>query len=355
VKPHRAGACPSRWPLAAGLVGGVAADAALGDPRTGHPVALFGRVAVALEDRLYADSAPRGAAYAAACLALAIAPALAVARLTRGRPWLALAATAAGTWTVTGARSLSTEAARIQRYLEAGDLDAARAALPALCGRDPHGLGEKEIARAVIESVAENTADALVSPLTWGALAGLPGLLGYRAVNTLDSMVGHRTPRLARFGTAAARLDDVANWAPARLTAVLAAACAPAVGGRPGSTWRTALRYGRRHPSPNAGWPEAAFAGALGLRLGGDAAYAGVAEHRPELGDGRAPEPADIARAVRLSRAVTFASTVTAATLATVLPRPTHPGQSRKGSEPASAVVTVGAPATGPPGRRGRG
>jgi adenosylcobinamide-phosphate synthase len=331
VKPHRAGARPRRWPLAVGLTAGVAADAALGDPRAGHPVALFGRAAAALEDRLYADSAPRGAAYAAACLALATAPALVAARLTRGRPWLALTATAAATWTVTGARSLATEAARIQRYLEAGDLDAARAALPALCGRDPRGLAEKEIARAVIESVAENTADALVSPLTWGALAGLPGLLGYRAVNTLDAMVGHRTPRLARFGTAAARLDDVANWAPARLTALLA--CAPAVGGRPGSTWRTALRYGRRHPSPNAGWPEAAFAGALGLRLGGDAAYAGVAEHRPELGTGRAPEPADIARAIRLSRAVTLAATVTAATLAAALPRPAHPGQSRKGSE----------------------
>ncbi len=321
MKPHRAGTCPRRWPLAAGLAAGVAADAALGDPRTGHPVALFGRAAAVLEDRLYADSAPRGAAYAAACLALATAPAVAAARLTRGRPWLTLTATAAATWAVTGARSLGTEAARIQRHLEAGDLDAARAALPALCGRDPDGLGEKEIARAVIESVAENTADALVSPLAWGALAGLPGLLGYRAVNTLDAMVGHRTPRLARFGTAAARLDDVANWVPARLTALLAAACAPTVGGRPGSTWRTALRYGRRHPSPNAGWPEAAFAGALRLCLGGDAAYAGVAEHRPELGDGRAPEPADIARAIRLSRAVTLAATVTATTLAAALSR----------------------------------
>jgi adenosylcobinamide-phosphate synthase len=308
-----------RWPLAAGLLAGVAADAAFGDPRRGHPVALFGRAAGALETRLYADSRLRGAGYAAACLGLAAAPALAAGRLTRGRPRAALAATAAATWAVIGARSLTGEARRIGAALRDGDLPAARAALPALCGRDPAGLGAGEISRAVIESVAENCGDAVVSPLFWGSVTGLTGLLGYRAVNTLDAMVGHRSARLARFGTASARLDDVANWAPARLTALLAAACAPAAGGRPGAAWRAARRYGRRHPSPNAGHCEAAFAGALGIRLGGSNTYDGVTEHRPELGEGRAPEPADIDRAVRLCQAVTVAAAAAAALAAVAL------------------------------------
>jgi adenosylcobinamide-phosphate synthase len=308
-----------RWPLPAGLLAGVAADALLGDPRRGHPVAAFGRAAAALEARLYADSTRRGAGYTAACVALAAAPALAAARLTRRRPWAALAAVTAATWAVTGAKSLAGEARQIGRALEAGDLDAARARLPSLCGRDPHGLDEQEISRAVVESVAENSGDAIVSPLAWGAAGGVTGLLAYRAINTLDAMVGYRSPRLARFGAASARLDDVANWLPARLTALLAAACAPVVGGRPAVAWRVARRYGSQHPSPNAGHCEAAFAGALGLRLGGASSYDGVAERRPELGEGRAPRVADIERAARLCQAVTAASAVTAALAAAAL------------------------------------
>jgi adenosylcobinamide-phosphate synthase len=304
------------WPRAAGLVAGVLADALTGDPSRGHPVSAFGSVAAALEHRMYADSRLRGAGYAAACVLAAVAPAAAAGRLSRRRPWLDLAATAAATWTVTGARSLAGEAAAIGRELERGDLAAARAALPRLCGRDPSGLGEKEIARAVLESVAENSSDAIVAPLLWGAAGGPAALAAYRAVNTLDAMVGHRTARLVRFGWAAARADDVASWAPARLTALLTAACAPVAGGRPAAAWRTAVRYGPRHPSPNAGWCEAAFAGALGVRLGGTNFYAGTTEHRPELGSGRAPEAADIARAIRLCRAVTAASAVVSAALA---------------------------------------
>jgi adenosylcobinamide-phosphate synthase len=307
------------WPLAGGIVAGVAADALLGDPQRGHPVALFGRAAQAVEDRLYADSTLRGAGYTAACVLLAVAPALAVGRLTRRRPWLALAATAAVTWTVTGARSLTGEAERIGQALRDGHVEAARARLPSLCGRDPNGLDEKAIARAVVESVAENSGDAIVSPLVWGALTGITGLAGYRAVNTLDAMVGYRSPRLARFGTASARLDDVANWGPARLTALLTIACAPLVGGRPAQVWQAVRRYGSQHPSPNAGWCESAFAGALGVRLGGTNSYGGAVEQRPELGAGRAPETADIARAVRLSRAVTIAATAVTALLAVIL------------------------------------
>jgi adenosylcobinamide-phosphate synthase len=308
-----------RWPLPAGLLAGVAADALLGDPRRGHPVAAFGRAAGAIETRLYADSTLRGAGYTAACVALAAAPALAATRLTRRRPWAALAAVTAATWAVTGARSLAGEARRIGRALQDGDLAAARAALPGLCGRDPDGLDALQISRAVVESVAENSGDAIVSPLMWGAAGGVTGLLAYRAINTLDAMVGYRSPRLARFGTASARLDDVANWLPARLTALLAAACAPVVGGRPAHAWRIARQYGAQHPSPNAGYCEAAFAGALGLRLGGANSYDGIAERRPELGEGRAPQVADIERAARLCQAVTAAAAVTAALAAVAL------------------------------------
>jgi adenosylcobinamide-phosphate synthase len=313
VRPRAAG-----WPAAAGILAGAVGDALLGDPRRGHPVALFGRVAQATGDRVYADSRLRGAGYAAGCVLAAAAPAAVAQRLTRGRPWLRLAATAAALWTVTGARSLATEAERVSAALRSGDLPAARAILPSLCGRDPAQLDETELARAAVESVAENTSDAVVAPLVWGVLAGLPGLVGYRAVNTLDAMVGYRSPRYARFGWAAARLDDVANWTPARLTGMLTAACSPAVGGRPAATWRAMRWYGGRHPSPNAGRCEAAFAGALGVRLGGTNSYAGAAEHRPGLGQGRAPEPDDIRRAVRLCRAVTIATTVAAAAAAAI-------------------------------------
>ena len=338
------------WPLAAGLAAGVALDALLGDPRRGHPVAAFGRAAAALEARDYADSRLRGAAHAAACVLAVAAPAALLHRRTRGRPPSQAAAAALAVWAVTGARSLHLAAERSMVALAANDLASARRVLPSLCGRDPAGLGATEMARAVIESVAENTCDAVVAPLLWGAVAGLPGLAAYRAVNTLDAMVGYRSPRYLRFGWASARLDDAANWVPARVTAALTIACAPiasatiktqtqtqmvplpgtsaqgppAEGHRlPGpaaAAMRAVLRDGARHPSPNAGRCEAAFAGALGLRLGGTNVYGGVTEVRPELGDGRAPEPADIRRAIRLSRAVTAAATGLAVLIALGFP-----------------------------------
>jgi adenosylcobinamide-phosphate synthase len=229
--------------------------------------------------------------------------------------WLA-AATAAGTWTVLGGRSLAAEAEAVAAHLERGDLPAAREQLTHLVGRQTDTLDEAEIARAVIESLAENTSDAVVAPLLWGALAGLPGLLGYRAVNTLDAMVGHHSPRYENFGWAAARADDGANYLPARLTALLAAAVAPLAGGSGRGALAVARADGHRHPSPNAGVAEAAFAGALGLRLGGRNDYRSHVEERPVLGGGRAPRPDDIARAVRLSRAVTLAAALACAGLA---------------------------------------
>jgi adenosylcobinamide-phosphate synthase len=284
-----------------GLLAGVALDALTGDPRRGHPVAAFGRAAGALERRLYADSKARGAVFAVVCVAGAAALGIAGRRRT-----------ALLTWAVLGGTSLAREGRAMGRSLEYGDLAAARARLPHLCGRDPAALDEPELTRATVESIAENTSDAAVAPLLWGAALGAPGLAAYRAVNTLDAMVGHRSPRYANFGWAAARTDDVANWVPARLTGLLTVVCAPLVGGSPRAAYRVLRRDGARHPSPNAGRCEAAFAGALGVRLGGVNVYGTRTEHRPGLGEGRAPEPDDIRRAVRLSRAVTLASALLA-------------------------------------------
>ena len=294
------------WPVAAGLAAGLAADAVLADPRRGHPVAGFGTVAGALERRTYRDSRAQGAAFASVLTAgTALLGAVAVAG--RG-PSSRAAVTAVATWAVVGGTSLRREAVVMQRLLDDGDLDGARQRLSHLCGRDPSQLDAAGLARATVESVAENTSDAVVGPLVWGALGGVPGLLAYRAVNTLDAMVGHRSPRYERFGWAAARTDDLANLLPARLSAGLAVVLAPVVGGRPRSAVRVWRRDGHKHPSPNAGPVEAAFAGALGRTLGGRLAYADRVEDRPLLGDGPAPEVADIARAARLSAAVALAA-----------------------------------------------
>ncbi|MQA95050.1 MAG: cobalamin biosynthesis protein [Streptosporangiales bacterium] len=305
---------------AAGLVLGVAADAVFGDPVRGHPVALFGRAAAALERGTYADSRARGMAYVAACAGAAAGLGALAHAATRRSPLARAAVTAAATWAVLGGTSLGREGRGMARRLERGDLAGARDRLSYLCARDPAGLDEKDLARATVESVAENTSDAVVAPLLWGAVGGVPGLLGYRAINTLDAMVGYRSPRHLRFGWAAARLDDLVNLVPARVTGLLTVACAPVAGGRPGEVWRVLRRDGARHPSPNAGRCEAAAAGALGVRLGGANRYGDRVEHRPELGDGRPPRPADIHRAVRLAAAVGLAATALAAGLA-LLPR----------------------------------
>ena len=300
-------------PTAAGLALGAVADGLLGDPRRRHPVAGFGTAALAVERRLWRDSRAAGSLHATGLTAGAAGLGSVLGLATRGRPAARTLVTAAATWTVLGGTSLARAATTMQTHLDAGDLAGARAALPALAGRDPAALDAAGLARATVESVAENTSDAAVAPLFWGAVAGLPGLLGYRAVNTLDAMVGHRSPRYARFGWAAARTDDVANWLPARLTAALTVVCAPAVGGSASGALRTWLRDGAAHPSPNSGRCEAALAGALGLRLGGRNVYGSRVEDRPLLGDGRPPAPADIGRAVRLSRAVWVGAAVLAA------------------------------------------
>ncbi|MGH3315640.1 MAG: adenosylcobinamide-phosphate synthase CbiB, partial [Nocardioidaceae bacterium] len=251
-----------------GLVLGYVLDAVLGDPRRHHPVALLGRAALALEQRVYADSVIRGGAHWTVCVTLPVAASALISR-TRGRTLT----TALLTWVVLGQRSLVAEGHALADSLERSDLTGARSRLPSLCGRDPSALDGDGLARAGVESLAENTSDAVVAPLLWGAILGAPGLVGYRVVNTLDAMVGHRSARYRRFGRVAAQADDLANLLPARATAVLTCAAAPIVGGSPSAAWRVWRRDGRRHPSPNAGQCEAAAAGALGVRLGGENVY----------------------------------------------------------------------------------
>lgn len=297
----------SSWPVAVGLATGLVADQLFADPRRGHPVAGFGQFAAAVERRTYRDSRATGTAYAGALTAGVTVLGAAGLAVTRG-PVSRAALTALATWSVVGGTSLRRVAADMARLLESGDLPGARAKLSYLCGRDPAGLDTLGLARATVESVAENTADAVVGPLVWGVVGGVPGLLAYRAINTLDAMVGHHSARYEHFGWAAARADDVANLVPARLCAALTVVLAPLVGGRPRTVLRLWWRDGRQHPSPNAGPVEAAFAGALGRTLGGRLAYAGRVEDRPLLGNGAAPDVADIARAIRLSGAVSAAA-----------------------------------------------
>ena len=305
---------------ALGLVLGALADALLGDPHRWHPVAGFGQLAAALERLVWADSRARGVAYVGACVGVPVTFGVVAERLApRGAARVLV--TAACTWAVLGGRSLAREATTMAALLEGGDVVTGRRRLSHLAGRDAADLDVDDLARASVESVAENTSDAVVAPLLWGAVAGVPGLLGYRAANTLDAMVGHRTPRYVRFGWAAARLDDLANLVPARVTALLTAALAPVVGGRAVAALRVWRRDAHQHPSPNAGPVESAFAGALGVRLGGSNVYDGREEQRGTLGGGPAAGVHDLPRAVRLAVAVDVAAVAGAAVLAWALSR----------------------------------
>ena len=266
---------------------GVSADRVLPEPPDDwHPVARFGSLMGALEERIWSDRVGAGAAYAAAGVALGAV----AGTLSRG--------TAGATSTAVAGTELRRVATEIVDQLDGGGIDAARRALPALVGRDPSGLDAAGVAAAVIESVAENTVDALVAPVFWAVVAGAPGALAYRAINTMDAMVGHRSDRYERFGKVSARLDDVANFAPARLTAILFAA---ASSGRWGNVRAVVRRDASAHPSPNAGVAEAAMAGALGVELGGPLAYGDRQENRPTLGDGPRPDVAAARRAIAVA------------------------------------------------------
>lgn len=271
---------------------GLLIDRLVGEPPSAlHPVGWFGRVMTLAERVDYRDTRGAGAAHAILGTALGLAGGV------------ALRSTMAATALAVAGRSLGDIATEIGAALERGDLAEARVKLPALVGRDPSELDGPELARAVVESVAENTVDAVVAPAFWAAICGAPGALGYRAVNTLDAMVGHRSARYQQYGWASARLDDVAGYLPARLTAVLVGIARP---GRAAAICRAVCAQAPAHPSPNAGVAEAAFAAALGVRLGGVNRYDGRVECRSALGTGGPPTAADISRAVKLSREVSL-------------------------------------------------
>ncbi|WP_019854964.1 cobalamin biosynthesis protein [Actinopolyspora mortivallis] len=289
---------------AVGLLLGVAADAVLSDPERRHPVAAFGGLAERFERVVYRRGRLAGALHTGGLVGGVLVLGWAAERVGRRGPATRAVLTGVATWTVLGGASLGREGTVLARHLEAGELEQARVRLRGLCGRSADGLDDQGLARATVESVAENTSDAVVAPLFWGTFGGVPGLLAYRAVNTLDAMVGHPSERYREFGWAAARLDDLANLVPSRLAAGLTALCAPVVGGSAKGSWRARRRDAAAHPSPNAGQVEAAFAGALGIRLGGRTDYGHVVQHRPVLGEGRTADGGDVTRAVELSRLV---------------------------------------------------
>lgn len=278
-------------------------------------MAVFGSAASRLEQRLYGQSRARGAVHTGVLVGACTVLGAGLERATRAHPVWHAAATALTTWTVLGGRSLEREALAVHAFLADDDLAGARHRLTYLVGRDPTVLSPHEIARAVVESVAENTSDAVTAPLVWGVAAGMPGLLAHRAANTLDAMVGHRSPRYERFGWASARLDDVLNLPGSRYAAVTVMVVAPR---RAGEVWRIWRRDARAHPSPNAGVVESAFAAALDLTLGGLNRYGDRVEQRPTMGDGRPVTPDDIVRSTAIARRVGWIAALGAAALSGV-------------------------------------
>jgi adenosylcobinamide-phosphate synthase len=280
----------------------IVVDATIGWPsplyaRIGHPVGGFARLIGLAETRWnkpeWSAATRRAAGVVTIVAVVAVASgvalaATALARLVLGpTAWIAIGLMAAPGLAI---RSLYDHVVPVAHALEAGDLESARARVAMIVGRDVASLDEAGVARAAIESLAESVCDGVVAPLFWLLVAGLPGLWAYKAINTADSLIGHREERWRAFGWAAARTDDVANLIPARLSGVLL--CLAGLVG-----WRTMLRDAGNHASPNAGWPEAAMAGALGLRLAGPIAYDGVRVAKPYIGDGRADATASDLRA----------------------------------------------------------
>lgn len=292
-------------PRPLGVATGVLLDRLFAEPAAAlHPVVHFGRLMTTFERRNYSDSRQSGVVHTLAGLLLG----LGAGNVIRS--------TSVATGLACGGRALERAASDVNDALQHGDLDRARELLPSLVGRDPSGLDATEIVRATVESVAENTVDAVIAPMLWAVVAGAGGALGYRAINTMDAMVGHHSPRYERYGWASARLDDVVNWLPARCTAVLVCLVRPRA---TNEIRRAVTSQARAHPSPNAGVAEAAFAAALGVRLGGRNHYGERVEDRPQLGSGRPVAMNDIARATRLSRDVTSALAVMLALIGLIL------------------------------------
>jgi len=306
------------------MVVAMAMDALVGWPdrlfaRIGHPVTWLGKAIAALDARWNRDAEPastRRAAGVAAALLVIIAAAAIGWMVQRLVPFGLIGGTLLGllAWPFVAFRSLYDHVAAVRDPLRSGNVEGARKAVAMIVGRDPQALDEAGIARAAIESLAENASDGVVAPLFWGVLFGLPGIVAYKAVNTLDSMIGHRSPRHEAFGWAAARIDDVANLIPARLTGLLFALFA---GERRSQAMSCMWQDAGHHRSPNAGWPEAAMAGALGIRLCGPRSYHGEVADEPWLNaSARDPAALDITRALELYVGVMFALAVLLAVMA---------------------------------------
>jgi len=269
--------------------------------RIGHPVTWIGALIAGLERRLNTQGRPRrayGVVTALAVIVVAAGAGWALAALLPGGVW-GTVLTGVLAWPLVAARAMHDHVADIAEPLEQDDLPGARIAVARIVGRDPAQLDAPAISRAALESLAENTSDGIVAPLFWGALLGLPGIAAYKAINTLDSMIGHRNARYGAFGWAAARIDDVANLIPARVTGLMFALAS----GRPHQGLTVMLRDARKHRSPNAGWPESAMAAALDCRLSGPRQYGTELSDEPWLNAGK-PDPgaADIRHGLRLFR-----------------------------------------------------
>ncbi|CAM4339402.1 MAG: adenosylcobinamide-phosphate synthase CbiB [Paenibacillus macerans] len=283
-------------------------DRLLGDPRwLPHPVVGMGKAVAALEAALRRLVPPRRYRAAGVLLPLLVAGGsfaltwAALRLLAQVSPWLAALAEAALIWTTIAAKGLRDAGMDVHGHLLRGDLPGARRSLGMIVGRDTAHLDAPEITRGAVETVAENIVDAVVSPLFFALLGGAPLAMAYRAVNTLDSMVGYKNDKYIDLGWASARLDDIANFIPARLTALLLVAAAWTLRLDAARAWRTVRRDAPKHPSPNSGRPEAAVAGALGVRLGGKNSYRGVVSFRAYMGDKtRELEPQDIPRTAQL-------------------------------------------------------
>jgi adenosylcobinamide-phosphate synthase len=285
----------------------VVVDALVGWPdrlfaRIGHPVTWLGRLIGGLDESWNRTADPpwkrRAAGLAAALIVIALASGLALAvQAAIPQGWVGVVLLGVLAWPFVALHSLRDHVGAVAVPLAAGEIAGARKAVSMIVGRDPNRLDEAGIARAGIESLAENASDGIVAPLFWGLLFGLPGIVGYKAINTLDSMIGHRTARHELFGWAAARIDDVANVIPARLTGPLFALFSA----HPVDAISCMAKDARRHRSINAGWPEAAMAGALGVRLCGPRVYHGMLADEPWLNGGaRDPAAGDIVRALTL-------------------------------------------------------
>ncbi len=300
--------------MAAAMLVALALDALVGWPnrlyaRIGHPVTWLGALIDALDARFNREG---WRARTRRLSGVAVTVGITVLTIGIGAALQALAPEGVATvllvgvmaWPLVAARSMYDHVVDVARPLAADDMDGARRAVAMIVGRDPNPLDAAGIRRAALESLAENTSDGIVAPLFYGAIFGLPGIMAYKAINTLDSMIGHRTQRHGDFGWAAARLDDGVNLIPARLTGLIFAV----ISRRPGTALRVMWRDAANHRSPNAGWPEAAMAGALGVRLSGPRVYGDRVADEPWL-NGTAPDPAqsDLADGLALFRRAMFA------------------------------------------------